>query len=168
MNLTSKTKAGLIALIIIVGVGMYFVGQEVLAQEVVVTEISMAVDPGLPLSDVDVSAEAYRARVDRGAVGRGYDVDETSGDNLGAEVYFSNNMTIYVDGDLVFNRTMVFEKGTWPRTIEVYTSLEDIEPSANMTITIDIKIEVTLPEGAGPGTITQTIQREITVPVEED
>lgn len=170
MNLTiSKTKAILIALIAILGVSMFLVGQEVLAQEVVVTEISMVVDPEILLDDVDVSAEAYHARVDIGALGRGYDIEETSGDNLSAEVYFSNNMTIYVDGDLVFNRTMVFEEGTWPATVTVYTPLEDVKPGANMTIVIDIELKVTLltPEDTlpVPNTITQTVHREITVPV---
>lgn len=171
MNLVmnKKTKAILITLIIILGITMFFVGQQVLAQEVVVTEISIAVNPlGSPINDVDVSleAEAHRVRVDRGALGRGYDIMETSGDNLaGAEVYFSNNMTIYnATGDVVFNRTMVFEKGA-DRTIKVYAPLEDVEPGTEMTIVIDIELEVTLPSGAVPGTITQTIHKEITVPV---
>lgn len=168
MNFTSKTKAILIALIVIVGVGMFFVGQEVLAEEVVVTEISMAVDPvGIPMSNVDVSfeAEAYRARVYRGALGRGYDIRETSGDNLaGAEVYFSNNMTIYnATGHAVFNRTIVFEKGA-DRTIEVYAPLEDLEPGTEMRIVIDIEIEITLPTGAS---ITRSVHKDFTVPVEE-
>ena len=166
MNFTSKTKAILIALIIIVGVGMFFVGQEVLAQEVVVTEISMAVNPvGSPIYvDVSFEAEAYRTRVDRGALGRGYDIKETSGDNIpGAEVHFSNNMTIYADGVLVFNRTMVFEKGA-DRTIEVYASLEDVEPGTELTITIEIEIRIDLPTG---GSITRTVEREIVTQVEE-
>jgi hypothetical protein len=169
VNLTNKSKAILIALIIVVGVGMFFVGQEVLAQEVVVTEINMAVDPGL--SDVTVSAGAHRARVDIGALRRGYDVKETSGENLGAEVSFSNNMTIYVDGVLVFNRTMTFEKGTLPTTVTVYTPSEDVKPGANMTIVIDIELEVTLPTPEDtlpvPHTVTQTIHKEIIVPVED-
>lgn len=170
MNLTiTKTKAILIALIAILGITMFFVGQQVLAQEVVVTEISIAVDPlGSPISNVDISleAKAYRARVDRGALGRGYDIIETSEDNIaGAEVYFSNNMTIYnATGHVIFNRTMVFEKGA-DRTIEVYAPLEDVESGTEMTIVIDIELEVTLPSGAVPGTITQTIHKEITVPV---
>lgn len=171
MNLTGKTKAILIALIIIVGVGMFFVGQEALSQEVVVTEISMAVNPvGSPVSNVDVplEAEAYRARVDRGALGRGCDTKEASGDNIpGAEVHFSNNMTIYnATGHVVFNRTMTFEKGV-DRTIKVYAPLEEVEPGTEITIVIDIEVDVTLPAGAVPGTITITIHREITVQVQE-
>lgn len=172
MNFTSKTKAILIVLIIIVGVGMFFVGQEALAQEAAVTEISMEVDPmGVPMSNVDVSfaAEAYRARVDRGALGRGYDIKETSGDNIpGAEVHFSNNMTITntATGEVLFNRTMTFEKGA-DRVIKVYAPLEDLEPGTEITIVIDIELEVTLPTGAVPGTITQTIHWEITVQVQE-
>ena len=172
MNLamSKRTKAILIPLIIILGVTMFLVGQQVLAQEAVVTEISIAVDPlGSPMSDVDVSleAEAHRARVDIGALGRGYDMKQTSGDNLaGAEVYFSNNMTIIntATGEVLFNRTIVFEKGA-DRTIEVYVPSEDVEPGTEMTIVIDIELEVTLPSGAVPGTITRTIHKEITVPV---
>lgn len=164
----SKTKALIIALIVIGGVFAFFVGQEVLAEDVVVTKVSLEVSPlGAPVSGVDVSvdAEAHRARVYKSTLSRGFEVKEVSGDEIvGATVYFSNNMTIKnATGHVIFNRTMVFEKGA-DKVIEVYAPLGDAELGTELAITIEIEIRIDLPTG---GSITRTVEREIVTQVED-
>jgi len=173
VNLTlSKSKPLLLALIAVLGVSMFLIGQDVLAQDVVITEIGMGFGLEIPQREANVSfeAEAYSARIYIGALERGCDVRETSGDkHPSAQVYFSNNMTIYnATGHVIFNRTMIFRKGA-DRTIMVYAPLEDVEPGTSMTIVMDIDLRITLPTPEDTpsikNTITKTIHKEITVPV---
>ncbi len=173
MNITpSKAKPLLVALIAVLGASMFLIGQDVLAQEVVVTDTRMEIGLGIAQEEAHVSfeADAHLSKVYIGALARGYDHAETSEDNLrDAEVYFSINMTIYnAIGHVLFNRTMMFEKGAG-RTISVYTPLEDVELGTSMTIVVDMELEITrmTPEGDPPAknTITKTIHEEITVPV---
>jgi len=168
----------LIALIIAAGVGMFLFGQEVLGQEAVVAELNMNVSPvaSSPLSDISISVEAraYRARVSVSAMRRGLDVAEVSKDKIaeyGASVQFEKNITIYnATGDIVFQHVLSFSKGV-DREFTIYLPTSEVKPGANMTIVIDIELELTLPTPGDtlpvPGTIKRTVHEEIIVPVEE-
>lgn len=164
----SKTKGLIIALIVVVGVFAFFVGQEVLAEDVVVAKVNVDISPlGSPVNAVDVSvdAEAHRARVYKSTLSKGFEVKEAAVDEIAAAtVYFSNNMTIKnATGDVIFSRTIVSEESA-DKVIEVYAPLEDAEPGTALTITIEIEIRIDLPTG---DSITRTVEREIVTQVEE-
>jgi len=171
--MTKGKVIGILAVLIIVaGVGMFFFGQEVLAQEVVVAELNMSVSPiaSSPLSDISVSVEAkaYRSRVSVSAMRRGYDVAEVSEDKIagyGATVEFQKNVTIYnATGHMVFQNVLSFTKGA-DRKFTIYLPPEEAKQGSELTIVVDIKIKLTLPTPQGapsvPNVITRTIHKEM-------
>ncbi|MDH5771025.1 MAG: hypothetical protein OEZ25_07050, partial [Candidatus Bathyarchaeota archaeon] len=135
-----------------------------------------------PMSDleIEVGAEAHRAKVPRDvdltldATHKAYDIREVSGDKAaehGAQVHFTKKITmINAAGDVIFERTLEFEKGV-DMVITIYGTTDELEPGTDVTVVLDVTMSLTLPipehvPEQAPRTIERTIHREMTTHIE--
>jgi uncharacterized protein YxeA len=159
-----------IILIVIVALGVWYMflgGREyietgLLGQDAVAVEIKTthtAVESS-PLKDVtvDVQVKAYKTRVQRnlnlklGPTEKEYRYKEISEDKMPdyvTQVNFTKTIAIYnATGDLIFQRTMTFTKGT-DKIITIYGTVEELKPGTTIKIVITIYIKIDLPAQAG-------------------
>jgi len=172
--------AGVLIMLIAIGTwyaflgGQEYIDTQILGQEAVAVEITMTYSPmaSSPISDlgITVEARAYKTKISKNidltldAYHKVYHMKEISEDRLamhGASVSFTKTITIYnADDEIIFQRTLEFNKAS-DRTITIYGTINELEPSTDIRIVIDIHMALTLPAPV-EHTIGRTIQKEIT------
>ncbi|OYT51588.1 hypothetical protein B6U66_03735 [Candidatus Bathyarchaeota archaeon ex4484_135] len=152
--------------------GKEFIEKTLFGQEAVAVELSFTYKPvaSSPLRDIEVylSVTAKRIKVGPDVEFKKPIVREGHEDKIrsaapGAEVYFKKTILIYdEEGNLLFNRTMEFTKGT-DRTITIYISAGEVKGDKLLVVVdIYIRVELPKPEGApGPSVIEVTVHREV-------
>jgi len=176
-----------VLLLLAAGIGVWYIGlggkeffeKALFGKEAVQVELSFTYKPiaSSPLRDVEVyiSVEAKRMKVGPDVEFKKPMVKEGPKDKIrseapGANVTFVKTILIYdEEGNLLFNRTMVFEKGT-DKTIIIYISGEEVKGDKLLVI-IDIYIRIELPTPKGvptPRVIEITIHREIETNIVEE
>jgi len=176
-----------VLLLLAAGVGIWYVGlggkeyfeKALFGREAVQVELSFTYEPvaSSPLRDVKVhiSVEAKRMKVGPDVEFKKPMVKEGAKDRIrseapGANVTFVKTILIYdEEGNLLFNRTMVFEKGT-DKTIIIYISGEEVKGD-KLLVVIDIYIRVELPTPPGvptPRVLEITIHKEIEANIVEE
>ena len=180
MGSRAAAVAVAVLLLLAVGAGIWYLalgGRELIestvlgGKEAVEVELAFTYTPvtASPLRDVevDISVSARRVRVRPGIEFKKPVVKEGE-DNIGraapgAKVYFRKVITIYdEEGNLLFNRTMEFTKGT-DKTITIYISADEVRGD-KLLIVVDIYIRVELPTPRGapaPSAIEVSIHREV-------
>lgn len=181
--------AGVLITLIAIGTWYAFLGgkeyidTQILGQEVVAVEITMEYSPitSSPMRDLDITiaARAYKTKVSKAidltldALHKSYHMREISEDRLamyGAHVSFNNTIIIYnATGAVIFQRALTFEKGA-DRTITIYGTINELEPSTDIRIVVGIHMILTLPTPPGvpaPSIIERTIHKEITTHITE-
>ena len=172
----SSRAAVAILLLLAVGVGIWYMalgGREFVEstilgrKEAVEVELTFTYTPVAtsPLRDVkvDISVSARKVRVGPDIEFKEPVVREGPEDKIraaapGAEVYFRKVIMIYdEEGNLLFNRTMEFTKGT-DKTIIIYISADEVRGD-KLLVVVDIYIRVKLP--TPPGVPAQTIEVSI-------
>ncbi|RLI09597.1 hypothetical protein DRO32_00305 [Candidatus Bathyarchaeota archaeon] len=176
-----------VLLLLAAGIGVWFIGlggreffeKALFGEEAIRVELSFTYEPvaSSPLTDVKVhiSVEARRMRVGPDVEFKKPVVKEGLEDKIrskapGANVTFVKTILIYdEEGNLLFNRTMTFEKGT-DKTIIIYISGGEVKGDKLLVI-IDIYIRVELPTPRGvptPRVIEKVIHREIETNIVEE
>ena len=142
-------------------------GKEAIEVELTFTYTPVATSP-LRDVEVDISVSARRMRAGPDIEFKKPVVKEGPEDKIravapGAEVYFRKVITIYdEEGNLLFNRTMEFTKGT-DKTIIIYISADEVRGD-ELLVVVNIYIRVELPTPPGvpaPSAIEVSIHREV-------